>query len=54
MQERKIQKERETEGDEFGDKEEFVTSAYIKKMKEMQEAEEKEKREEQMEGRLYL
>ena len=30
--ERKVQKEREAEGDEFADKEQFVTSAYRKKM----------------------
>lgn len=43
--ERKVQKEREAEGEMYADKEKFVTSAYKQKMVEMQEAEEKEKRE---------
>ena len=38
--ERKVQKEREAEGDEFADKEAFVTAAYRKKMEEMQKLEE--------------
>ena len=42
--ERKVQKEREAEGDEFRDKEVFVTSAYRKKMEEMQKEEEEEQR----------
>uniref|UniRef100_A0A131YNY6 Coiled-coil domain-containing protein 55 n=1 Tax=Rhipicephalus appendiculatus TaxID=34631 RepID=A0A131YNY6_RHIAP len=45
---RKIQKERETEGEAFGDKEAYVTSAYKRKMQEMQEEEEREMRREQM------
>lgn len=48
--EKKIQKEREKEGNEFEDKEVFVTGAYKKKMQEMQEQEEKERREAAMEG----
>lgn len=48
--ERKIQKEREAEGDEFKDKEAFVTSAYKEKLKQMKEDEEKEKREQAIEG----
>ncbi|KAL4702954.1 hypothetical protein ACJJTC_008732 [Scirpophaga incertulas] len=47
--ERQIQKEREREGDEFADKEVFVTSAYKKKLEEMSLEEEKEKREEYLE-----
>ncbi|XP_039252134.2 uncharacterized protein LOC120329550 [Styela clava] len=43
-EERKIQKERENEGDEFEDKEEFVTSAYKLKMQERQKEIEEEKR----------
>ncbi|KAK3745199.1 hypothetical protein RRG08_012383 [Elysia crispata] len=43
--ERKVQKEREAEGEMYADKEKFVTSAYKQKMLEMQEAEEKEKQE---------
>lgn len=46
----KIQKEREKEGDEFADKEVFVTSAYKKKLEEMKLEEEKEKREEYLES----
>lgn len=48
--EKKIQKEREKEGNEFEDKEVFVTGAYKKKMLEMQEQEEKERREAAVEG----
>ncbi|XP_037298635.1 nuclear speckle splicing regulatory protein 1 [Manduca sexta] len=48
--ERQIQKEREKEGDEFKDKEIFVTSAYKKKLEEMKLEEEKEKREEYLES----
>lgn len=52
--ERKVQKEREDEGDEFRDKEAFVTSAYKKKMEEMQSAEEAERRQAQIEGQTEL
>ncbi|XP_068626167.1 nuclear speckle splicing regulatory protein 1-like [Battus philenor] len=48
--ERQIQKEREKEGDEFADKEVFVTSAYKKKLEEMKIEEEKEKYEEYLES----
>lgn len=48
--ERQVQKEREKEGDEFKDKEVFVTSAYKKKLEEMRLEEEKEKREEYLEN----
>jgi len=47
--ERKVQKEREAEGDEFKDKEAFVTSAYRKKMEEMEKAEEEEAKKEEIE-----
>ncbi|XP_022129379.2 nuclear speckle splicing regulatory protein 1 [Pieris rapae] len=47
--ERQIQKEREQEGEEFADKEVFVTSAYKKKLEELRLEEEKEKREEYLE-----
>lgn len=50
--EKKIQKEREKEGNEFEDKEVFVTGAYKKKMQEIQEQEEKERREAAMEEML--
>ncbi|KAK8759443.1 hypothetical protein V5799_002923 [Amblyomma americanum] len=45
---RKIQKERETEGEAFGDKEAYVTSAYKRKMLEFQEEEEREMRRDQI------
>ena len=45
-----MQKERESEKGLYDDKESFVTSAYLKKMKEMQEEEEKERRQAAMEG----
>lgn len=45
-----MQKEREEEGDEFADKESFVTPSYLKKLKELKEAEEQEKREKVLEG----
>ena len=41
--ERKVQKEREQEGDEFADKESFVTEAYKQKMAEIKQQEEDEK-----------
>lgn len=48
--ERQVQKDREAEGEEFKDKESFVTSAYRKKLEEMKEAEELEKRETYLEN----
>ena len=48
----KVQKEREEEGDEFADKEKFVTSAYRKKMEEMAKLDEEEKKKEAMEQML--
>ena len=47
-----MQKEREAEGEEFADKEAFVTGSYIKKMEELKTAEEEAKLEELQEGRL--
>lgn len=44
-----VQKEREKEGEEFADKEIFVTSAYKKKLEEMRKEDEKEKYEEYLE-----
>lgn len=44
-EEKKIQKEREEEGDEFQDKDSFITPAYKEKLKELRETEEREKRE---------
>lgn len=48
--EKKIQKEREMEGDEFKDKEAFLTTAYKKKLQEKSEEEEREKKEAELEG----
>ncbi|PSR94263.1 coiled-coil domain-containing protein 55-domain containing protein [Coniella lustricola] len=46
---KKIQREREAEGDEFADKEKFVTEAYKRKQEEDKLAEEQEKRREEEE-----
>lgn len=43
--ERKVQAERDKEGDQFKDKEAFVTGAYKRKMQEREEEEERERRE---------
>lgn len=43
-----IQREREAEGDEFRDKEAFVTQAYKDQMAEVRKAEEEERRQEGM------
>ncbi|XP_071945788.1 uncharacterized protein [Antedon mediterranea] len=51
IMERKIQKEREEEGD-IGETDAFVTSAYKKKLEEMKKEEEKEKREAEREAKL--
>lgn len=50
--EKKIQKEREMEGDEFKDKEAFVTTAYKKKLQEKSEEEERERKEAELETSL--
>lgn len=42
-EEKMLQREREEEGDEFDDKEKFVTEAYKKQMEEVRKAEEEEK-----------
>ncbi|XP_071452306.1 nuclear speckle splicing regulatory protein 1-like [Hetaerina americana] len=47
--ERKVQKEREAEGEEFKDKESFVTSAYRKKLEEFQEMDEQERLQDKIE-----
>lgn len=47
--ERQIQKEREAEGEEFKDKEEFITSSYRQKLEEYKKAEEEEKKMEYIE-----
>lgn len=48
--ERKVQKERETEGDMFNDKEAFVTPAYRAKLAELKKLEEEERLRELQEG----
>jgi len=45
-EEKMMQREREAEGDEFKDKEVFVTQAYKDQMEEVRKAEEEEKRRE--------
>jgi Coiled-coil domain-containing protein 55 (DUF2040) len=52
--ERQVQKEREEEGLEFKDKEEFVTSAYRAKLEEFRLQEERERLEDAVEGTLKL
>ena len=52
--ERKVQKEREAEGDEFSDKEAFLTSAYKKKLQERAELEEKLRLEAEIESEKCL
>ncbi|KAF2897563.1 hypothetical protein ILUMI_08612 [Ignelater luminosus] len=48
--ERQVQKEREAEGEEFKDKESFVTSAYRAKLEELKKLDEEEQREEYLEA----
>ncbi len=48
-----VQKEREAEGDEFADKESFVTAAYRKKMEELQKLEEEERKQGWLKDRIY-
>lgn len=48
--ERKVQKERDAEGDKFKDKEVFVTAAYRQKLEAMKKAEEEAQREEYLES----
>ncbi|XP_048413134.1 nuclear speckle splicing regulatory protein 1 [Stegostoma tigrinum] len=50
--ERKIQKEREAEGEKYIDKDAFVTSAYKKKLQELAEEKERERREAEREASL--
>lgn len=47
--EKQVQKEREAEGDQFKDKEKFVTSAYKAKLEELKKLQDEEDREAQME-----
>ncbi|KAF1731834.1 Nuclear speckle splicing regulatory protein 1 [Beauveria bassiana] len=50
-EEKKIAREREAEGDEFADKEKFVTAAYKKQQEENRRIEEEEKRREEEEAK---
>jgi coiled-coil domain-containing protein 55 len=50
-EEKMIQREREAEGDEFRDKDAFVTQAYKDQMAEVRRAEEEERR---REGMYYM
>ncbi|GAA6043601.1 hypothetical protein JCM8097_008281 [Rhodosporidiobolus ruineniae] len=45
-----IQREREREGDEFAEKDQFVTPAYLKQQEELRKAEEEEKKREEAEA----
>lgn len=49
-----MQKERETEGDMFNDKESFVTPAYRAKLAELKQLEEEERLRELREGKTAL
>ena len=46
-----IQREREAEGDEFADKDAFVTQAYKDQMAEVRRAEQEEKEREELEAK---
>jgi len=50
--ERLAQRERETEGNKFADKEAFVTSAYKKKMMELREMQEEQARDDAVDGKF--
>ena len=53
-EESKIQREREAEGEQFKDKEAFVTSAYKKKIQEQEEERERELKQEMLEGERWI
>ncbi|PNF18903.1 hypothetical protein B7P43_G01382 [Cryptotermes secundus] len=48
--EREVQKEREAEGEEFKDKQEFITSAYREKLEEFKKMDEEERRQDQIDA----
>ena len=52
-QDRKIQREREEEGDIFSDKESFVTGAYRKRMEEKERLDEEERNQDKIEGKYF-
>lgn len=52
--ERKVQREMEAEGLEYGDKDTFLTSAYRKKLEERKQMEEELKEAAKREGVCYL
>ena len=49
-EDKKVQREREAEGDAFGDKEKFVTTAYLERQKELRLLEEQERQRESLES----
>lgn len=51
--ERKVQREMEKEGKEYGDKETFLTSAFRQKLEERRKMEEELRQEEAREGKEY-
>lgn len=51
--EREAQREREKEGDEFADKEAFVTSSFKKKMEELRKMEEDQAYTDAIDGRIF-
>ena len=53
MQERKAQREREQEGEMFGDKEAFVTGAFKQRMIERQAYEKKQKVQDAIDGMVW-
>jgi coiled-coil domain-containing protein 55 len=53
-EDRKVQREREEEGDIFNDKESFVTEAYRKRMEEKQRLDEEERKQDQIEGKIII
>lgn len=52
-EEKMMQRERELEGDQFKDKEAFVTQAYKEQMEQVRQAEEEEKRREGLSEELF-
>lgn len=52
-EEKMMQRERELEGDQFKDKEAFVTQAYKEQMEQVRQAEEEEKRREGLSEQLF-
>ena len=51
--ERKVKKERDAEGEEFKDKDAFITAGYKKRLEEMRQAEEEERLREERDGMSF-